>query len=247
MSGSDLKSPPDAEAYERLMRAYVDVLRRSERWPRRVARPLVAYYAQSHVGQRVTQLHTALVRAAAQPATVAGWTAEELDQRRQALERLAPTLQRRVTIGRLIAVVPLGAVAVGGAAKHVGWLNTHGVLISWLLVAAVAASLVADGYATWCFWHKFRLFADHVRGLEDALYRGELLSAQPEPRVAPHLWTLDVGTLALAGLTSGLAESGVVHGDAPAVAALVGGAAAVVFSLGFHGLPALRGRRVRPT
>jgi hypothetical protein len=226
------------------MAAYVGVLEETERGHPQVARPLVAYYTQSHVGQRVTQLRTAVVRARARSASIRGWSPQDLDRRRGELELLAPTLQQRITIGRLSAVVPLGLLAVGAGANHVGWLNTHGVLVSWLLVAAVILVLVVDAYATWCFMRKWHIFRDHVRDWECEMFRRRLLSEEPEPRIAFHLWMLDLGVALICIVSIVLLFGGHVPDDAPSWAPGSGFtplrallywlALAIIFSWRFH-------------
>ncbi len=215
MSVTEPSSATDPEAYRSLMSAYVGLLEDSERWHRQVARPLVAYYTQSHVGQRVAQLHATFVRAAARGVPAAGWTGDDLDRRREELERLAPTLQQRITISRLAAVVPLGALAVGAGANHVGWLNTHGVLISWLLVVAVLGLLAADAYASWCFKAKWFLFHEHAGSWEQLMFNSRLLSEEPEPRIAFHLWMLDFGVAVTFIVSVVLLTAGLVPDRAP--------------------------------
>ncbi|HEY3764639.1 MAG TPA: hypothetical protein VGL44_05735, partial [Gaiellales bacterium] len=251
MSLTDPSPATDAEAYEQLMRAYVGLLQTSERY-RHAARPLVAYYTQSHVGQRVTQLHTALVRTRARSGHISGWSTQDIDRRREELELLAPTLQRRITIGRLFAVVPLGIVVAGTIASHVKWVHAHAQPLSWLVVVAVIALTAVDAAAAWCFMKKWHLFRGCVRAQERSLYCRGLLSDEPEPRVAFHLWVLGFLAAAIGFAAGALSHWDVVdksalgnaHGElaSPATAACWAAVCALLFTLCVHGCAWLRWR-----
>jgi hypothetical protein len=207
-----LESVTHEAAYTKLMRLYAGVLRETESdpvWLNWCARPLLVYYAQSHVGQRVTQLRGALVRSRAcggRPAQLA-----KVDARVDDLDLLGGTLQRRVTIGRLTAAVSAAAAAVTLTGGEKGWLKTHPHDVSVAVVAVAVAVLAADLAGTYTFARKLRIFERAgVYGQEARMYGLGFLPQGPERCVPLHLPLWDA--LSGVGVGSALWRFGYLRG-----------------------------------
>lgn len=193
MPVASLQDASQDERYARLMRAYLTVLGASEAAPA-LLRPLVVYYTQSHVGQRATQMGDALVRSRACEGHTDGIA--KLDERREDLTLLESTLERRVTVGRLTAVISVGGSVSTLAANKVGWFHDHGQVLSLLIYAAAVLAIAADAYGTVCFGCKLGIFERAgVYADENDMHDHGFLPSGAEPSLALHLrlWALLVG------------------------------------------------------